>query len=417
MTLKKNFIWMLLSQGVFSGLQWLLVILLARGGGAEHVGQYGLALALTTPVQIFFNLSLRTVYVTYRGEDHSFGTFWRLRLLSLIPATFLIIALAFIFGDGPQVRLVILLVAIAKMAEASSDMLYALPQRVNQMDKVGKSMMVRAIISTALFALLYWTSQDIVLSLACYAAGWVGVLLFFDRLVMAAPYRDKNAERHGLSGSALFSLAKHAMPIGLASFATAIAINIPRLMLEQSAGTAELGIFAALTYFILLGSMVVNVLGQAVRSPLATAYEQANGKRFWAIIGTGSCIAIGMGIIFWLGTLIIGEWVLRVVYGSEFAVHSTLFCTIGLISMPVFLGTFLGFCLPSAGSYQLCLYAALFSLIASFGASMILVPVQGAEGAAWAYGWFGCAASLQMLLLIRQWLKRASMKNRSVSNR
>ncbi len=415
MTLKKNFIWMLLSQGVFSGLQWLLVILLARGGGADHVGQYGLALALTTPVQIFFNLSLRTVYVTYRGEEHSFGTFWRLRLLSLIPAALLIVALALIFGDDGQAQLVVLLVAIAKMAEASSDMLYALPQRVNQMDKVGKSMMVRAIVSTALFGLLYWVSQDIVLSLAFYAAGWVGVLVFFDRLVMAAPYRDKQAEKCGLSGSALLSLAKHAMPIGLASFATAIAINVPRLMLEQSAGTTELGIFAALTYFILLGSMVVNVLGQAVRSPLATAYEQANGKRFWAIIGAGSGIAISMGLAFWFGTMFIGEWVLRLVYGPEFASHFELFCTIGFISMPVFLGTFLGFCLPSAGSYQLCLYAALFSLLVSLGASLALVPEYGSEGAAWAYGWFGCATSLQMLLLIRQWLKRASMQDQQTS--
>ena len=175
-------------------------------------------LALTTPVQIFFNLSLRTVYVTYRGDEHSFGTFWRLRLLSLIPAGILVLGLAFAFGNDGQAQLVILLVAIAKMAESASDMLYALPQRVNQMDRIGKSMMVRALVSTALFGLLYWISQDIVLSLMLYALGWVAVLILFDRLIMAAPYRNKEAERHGLNRAALVSLGKHALPIGLASF-------------------------------------------------------------------------------------------------------------------------------------------------------------------------------------------------------
>ena len=177
----------------------------------------------------------------------------------------------------------------------------------------------------------------------------------------------------------------------------------------------ELGIFAALSYFILLGSMVVNVLGQAVRSPLATAYEQSNGKRFWAIIGTGSGLAIGMGIVFWLGTMLMGEWVLALVYGPEFAAHYKLFCTIGFISMPVFWGTFLGFCLPSAGSYRLCLYAALFSLGVSCAASLALVPHHGSEGAAWAYGLFGCAASMQILLLLRQWLTRSRAQDAPIS--
>ncbi|MCV6574184.1 MAG: oligosaccharide flippase family protein [Cohaesibacter sp.] len=409
MTLKKNFVWMLISQGIFSGLQWLLVILLARGGGAEHVGQYGLALALTTPVQIFFNLSLRTVYVTYQGKEYSFGSFWRLRLISLLPAGLIILLLAFLFGDDGQARLVILLIAIAKLSESASDMLYALPQRVNQMDQVGKSMVVRALVSTILFALLYAYSQDLVLSLFCYAGGWLGVLIFYDRLVMAAPYRDQTSERKGRDRAALFALINHALPIGLASFATAIAINVPRLLLEEQSGTSDLGIFAALTYFILLGSMVVNVLGQAVRSPLATAYDQGNGNRFWAIIGSGSLLAIGMGLVFWAGSVLIGEWLLDFVYGADFAAHYALFCTIGFISMPVFWGTFLGFCLPSAGSYKLCLYAACFSLLISLIASLLLIPDHGSTGAAWAYGCFGLAASLQILLLGKQWLKRRAL--------
>ncbi|MCV6602048.1 MAG: oligosaccharide flippase family protein [Cohaesibacter sp.] len=406
MTLKKNFVWMLISQGIFSGLQWLLVILLARSGGAEHVGHYGLALTLTTPVQIFFNLSLRTVYVTYQGKDYSFGSFWRLRLISLWPAALIILFLAFLFGNDGQARLVILLIAIAKLSESASDMLYALPQRVNQMDQVGKSMVVRAVVSTSLFALLYAYSQDLLLSLFCYAGGWLGVLIFYDRLVMAAPYRDQTCESKGRDREALLALIKHALPIGLASFVTAIAINVPRLLLEEQSGTSDLGIFAALTYFILLGSMVVNVLGQAVRSPLATAYDQGNGKRFWTIIGSGSLLAIGMGLVFWAGSVLIGEWLLDFVYGADFAAHYSLFCTIGFISMPVFWGTFLGFCLPSAGSYRLCLYAAFFSLLISLGASLLLIPDYGSTGAAWAYGSFGLAASLQILLLGKQWIQR-----------
>jgi O-antigen/teichoic acid export membrane protein len=107
--------------------------------------------------------------------------------------------------------------------------------------------------------------------------------------------------------------------------------------------------------------------------------------------------------------------VLALVYGSEFSVHYELFHTIGFISMPVFWGTFLGFCLPSAGSYRLCLYASLFALAVSLTASIALVPQHGSEGAAWAYGLFGCAASLQIFLLLHQWLRRSRLKDAQMS--
>ena len=55
---------MLFGRGTYSLCQWFLIIILAKLGTAEKLGQFTYALALTSPVVIFSQLNLRAFMAT-----------------------------------------------------------------------------------------------------------------------------------------------------------------------------------------------------------------------------------------------------------------------------------------------------------------------------------------------------------------
>ncbi len=63
-SLRSNFVWTLSGNLVYAACQWGMLVVLARMGNAEMVGQFALALSIITPVLMFTNLQLRSVQAT-----------------------------------------------------------------------------------------------------------------------------------------------------------------------------------------------------------------------------------------------------------------------------------------------------------------------------------------------------------------
>lgn len=380
-------------------------------GGAEDVGLFSLALAVTTPIVMLCNLSLRTVYVTSLRSRMGFAIFWRLRLISVLPVLILSLVIGSILDPEPEKLFVILLLALAKIFEAGSDMIYALPQRVNRLAIVGQSMIVRAVFSLVSFAVVYSLSGSLVYSLLAYAGVWALVLIVLDYRIIARQYLISDQQvcvDDGMRSGGLWSLVRLAFPMGLASFLIALAIQAPRYVIEAELGTYDLGIFASLGFFLLTGNLVINVLGQTVRAPLAQAFTVMNVWRFWSVIGAGSMLAVLLGLAFYLCAVWLGEFVLLIVYGPSFSEHAALFVLLGLVSIPFYLGGFWGFCLSATGAYWSCLVAALLALFVSFLGAAYLVPTYGLDGGVYATGLFGLATCCQILLIAWAWFRQIS---------
>ena len=63
-SLRWNFSWTFVGNVVYSACQWAMLVVLAKIGNPEMVGQYGLAMAIATPV-----LALSTLQLT-RGAHY-----------------------------------------------------------------------------------------------------------------------------------------------------------------------------------------------------------------------------------------------------------------------------------------------------------------------------------------------------------
>ena len=64
LSLRKNFTWTFAGNAIYAASQWGQLVVLAKLGTPETVGQIALALAICAPVIMFANLQLRSVQAT-----------------------------------------------------------------------------------------------------------------------------------------------------------------------------------------------------------------------------------------------------------------------------------------------------------------------------------------------------------------
>ena len=72
LSIQTNFAWSLIGNVGYAGCQWTMLVVIAKLGSAEMVGQFALALALTAPVMMFAQLQLRTLLATDARNEFQF---------------------------------------------------------------------------------------------------------------------------------------------------------------------------------------------------------------------------------------------------------------------------------------------------------------------------------------------------------
>ncbi len=142
LSLRKNFTWTFAGNGVYAASQWGQLVLLAKLGSPETVGQFALALAICAPVIMFANLQLRSVQATDARHEYAFADYLGLRLMTTVAAYVVIIGIVMLSGYQQETALAILLIGLSKYFEAVSDVIFGLLQQQERMDRIAKSLMI-----------------------------------------------------------------------------------------------------------------------------------------------------------------------------------------------------------------------------------------------------------------------------------
>jgi O-antigen/teichoic acid export membrane protein len=178
LSLRTNFAWTLSGNVVYAGCQWGMLVVLAKIGSPEWVGQFALGLAVTAPVLLFANLNLRSVQATDIGDEYRFGHYLALRFAMLVLAALTICGILAFIGLSRESTLVVFGVGVAKTFESVSDVFYGLLQKHERMDRIAKSMMIKGPLSLTALAVGTYLSGSVAVGVFSMAAVWLGVLLF-----------------------------------------------------------------------------------------------------------------------------------------------------------------------------------------------------------------------------------------------
>ncbi|MCL5746641.1 MAG: lipopolysaccharide biosynthesis protein, partial [Acidobacteria bacterium] len=180
-SLRSGFSWMLLGNVVYAAAQWGILSLVAKLGSSEMLGQYALALAITTPVIMLSHLNLRAALATDVGERHPFGDYLAVRLATTAAGLCAIAFIAFFSANSWTVAAVILLMGISQSAENVSDIYHGALQRRDEMGQIARSMIARGIVSVAAVGIAMWMTHDLVSAMLALVASRLVVLLAYDR--------------------------------------------------------------------------------------------------------------------------------------------------------------------------------------------------------------------------------------------
>ena len=392
LTLKRNFSWTFVGNAVYAACQWGMLVVLAKLGSPEMVGEFALGLTIAAPVFMFTNLQLRHIQATDAKQQYLFSDYFSLRLISTTVGLFSIGIITLIAGYTWQVSLVILLVSLAKAFESISDVFYGLIQQQERMDRIAMSLMIKGPLSLLMLGLGLYLSGNVIWGVVGLVFSWAIVALGFD--VRSGKSILKNQRKTGddsLSSTKLklswdrqklLKLTWLALPLGLGMLLISLNVNIPRFFIEQNLGERELGFFAAIAYLMVAGNMVVNALGESASPRLAKYYAEGNRHAFSQLLIRLVGIAVALGGLAVLVAKFAGSLILTIVYQPEYAQHADLFVWLMLAAGVSYVASFLGYGMTAARYFRIQMPLFLIATASSAIACYWLIPAFELKGAA-----------------------------------
>jgi O-antigen/teichoic acid export membrane protein len=399
LTLRQNFSWTFVGNIVYAASQWGILVILAKLGSPEMVGQFTLGLAVTAPVILFCNLQLRQIQTTDVKQQYSFSDYLGLRLISTGLALLAIAIITIKAGYRWETSLVILVIGLSKVLEAISDIFHGLFQYHERMDRIAISLMIKGPLSLLALGIGVFLSGNVLGGAIGLTIVWALVLIFYDlpsgifilKSLVLAPASNPAAEsithhrpqlRPRFHLPDLRKLVGLSLPLGFVMMLISLNTNIPRYFIESYLGERELGIFSALSYLMVAGGIVVNALGQSASPRLAKYYAAGNRKDFSNLLFKTVLIGALLGGISILIAAIAGKEILTLLYRPEYAQQLYLFVLLMMAAGAGYVASFLGYGMTAAQYFRVQM--PLFVIVTGISALVCwwLVPSQGLVGAA-----------------------------------
>lgn len=396
--LRTNFYWTFAGNAVYAACQWGMLVVLAKLGSPEVVGQFALGLAVTAPVIMLSNLQLRSVLATDALSEYRFDHYFGLRVVTTAVALVIIAAIAASAGYGRQTSVVILAVAVAKAFESISDIVYGSLQHEERMDRISQSMMMRGAAGViGLWAGLY-LAGSMLAGVLLMGAAWGFVLLTFD-LQAVSNTRQAAIALAVWSGwkwewDRLRRLTILAAPLGVVMMLLSLNVNVPRYIIQHNLGERALGLFAAVAYAMVAGTVLVNALGQSASPTLARYYALGDAAGFWRLMRKLLAIGGAIGIAGVALSALAGRPFLSIAFRPDYADSADVLIWVMVAGAIGYVASFLGYGVTATRRF--IVQAPLIAVVTASTAlaCVILIPRYGLIGAAWA---LSGAAAVQLV--------------------
>jgi O-antigen/teichoic acid export membrane protein len=395
-SLRWNFSWTFVGNVIYSGCQWGMLVVLAKIGNPEMVGQYGLAMAIATPILALSSLQLRAVLTTDVREKVPFGEYLGFRLVTTVLSLLIIGAIPVVMHYRRESTLVVLIIGLGQALETLSDLYWGRMQFYDHMDRIAKSMIARALLGLGALGSTVYLTKSVVWGAVGLVLARATVLVFYDaskraQLLPRNVNRDEAVEVLASHHRALKprwnvhtqgELLRTSITLGVIAMLVSLLPNIPRYFIQGSLGERALGIFTATAFLVSSGSLIVNALGQSAFVRLAKHYSAGDVSGFNSLllklVGIAAVLGLGgIGVAVFFGHLL-----LKLLYRPEYAEHTDV-----LIAMMVGGAmTYVSGLMASAVTSARCFVRQIPVLATAVGAAAIssyfLVPTHGLLGAA-----------------------------------
>lgn len=396
-TLRTNFLWNAVGNGVFALSQWGILVVFAKLGSPTLVGQLVYGLALTAPLFVVAGMQLRSIQATDADNRYALGKYLGLRVITTLAAVIVtVIVSAAVWATGNQVALIILFWGLSKAVDSGSDALYGFFQQSERMDYVGVSLIMRGLLAVASVTALFHASHSAPIALAGLVVGWVAVFIMFDIPVSRSMLRHRERTTHPkdatsdkfslvLNRRQLMPLCIEAGPLGIVIFLLTIQAQIPRYVVAGLLHTHELGLFSAAAYLTFIGSMLVNALGAPACVRLAKYHVVGERSAFRKLMTKLLLVATSLGVAGILVSAFFGGRILALLYTSEYSRMAAVLTVLCVGSALSYVASFLGYGMTALRRYRI--QVPIFIVV-------VLITLLGCYWLTGRYGLMGTAVGM-----------------------
>lgn len=384
LSLRRNFSWTFVGNVVYAASQWGMLVAIAKIGTPEMVGQFALALAVTAPVIMLANLQLRSIQATDAKREYTFGDYLGLRLITTLLAVIFIVFISFFGGYRSETVGVIIVIGFSKAIESISDVYYGLLQQRERMDRIAKSMLIKGPLSLFVMIVFLLITQSVFWGAIGLGIGWLFLLISYDmrsaRLLVGG--QEDMSLQPSWNLTTLRKLIWLALPLGLVMMLISLNTAIPRYIIERVLGEASLGYYAAIAYLMVAARTIVAALGQSVTPRLSIYFAKHNNKAFIRLLTrlVGIGVLLGLGAV--LMAVIIGEWLLALIYEPDYAAYNNVFILVMIASGLMSMASFVGYGMTAARRFREQLPLFIVVVASTVIAGLILIPSYELVGAA-----------------------------------
>lgn len=386
LSLRKNFSWTFVGNVVYGASQWAMIVVLARLGSPRMVGEFALALAVSTPIVSLLNLQLRSIQATDARHDYSFATYLGLRLVTVAASLGVVLLVALLAGYTFQILLVIAAMTLAKAFESVSDVFYGLQQQSERMDTVAISKMIKGPLALVGLAVAIWSTGNLVVAICVLALARFAILAAIDIPLASKIHNAKSSwqiMRPDFSRGPLLRLVYLALPMGVVTMLVALNTSIPRLLLERTTDAYTLGVFAAIAALMAAGDQVNMALGQSAAPRLAKYFAEGRIHQYRVLttklIGIGALLGL-TGVII---AIVVAPEILKILFTPEYADHGPILIIIMIAAACAYISSYLGYAMTALRKFWLQAAIASTTTVVALVASVLLIPQYGIVGAAW----------------------------------
>lgn len=371
-----NSAWSVAGNAIYALCQWAMVAILAKAGNTAAVGQFAMGLAVAAPVFLFANLQMRALQTTDLREEHSFGEYLGLRLLTSGAAYVALAGFVYLAGYDAPLRRVILAVALAKAFETVSDIFHGDLQRRERMDSVARYLILKGVLSVAAIGLAFRLTGSVEMAALAMAAVFALVLLSGETRFALGPAKPV------WNPAAFRRLAATALPLGFVMMMISVTANMPRYFVEGALGAKALGIFAALSYLGIAATTLVNAVGLAATPRLARLFTAEDRGAFSRVLIRSGLLAMAPGLAGMALLALGGGPLLRLLYGPAYAERTDVAIWVMAAASINCAACVFGYGMTAARRFreQVPLFFGVTGVAAI--ASAVLIPRYGLAGAA-----------------------------------
>lgn len=376
----KDLFWNTLGVSLNSFLIMLLLIVITRINGIKISGYFSFAFSFCAIIQTITTYGGRNYQASDIDNKIDDNSYLSTKVITTIIGIIVSIIYFLIFKQVNETILFITLIMVIKIVETFSDVFYAVLQKNDQLDVVGKSYTLKNLIGFIVFTAIDYFTKDIVLSITGMIAINIILFIVYDYRKTAKIFKPKIS----ISSKCILVL-KECFYFFFYNFLILLIANISRFTVNNLLTAKELGYYGIL---IMIPS-IMTLFGQFLITPslvtLAKLHKKNDIKKFISELRKVFIFSIGVSLVFIICAYILGEQVLSILYSISFKGYKIIFIEF------ILTGLFNAFTLIISNAltimrrtkYQVYLYV--ITLVLGIVSSYILTKNYGFNGAIYSY--------------------------------